>query len=156
MSFLGDIAAGGLTGLLGGIGTLAKDIKQVLTGDASPEAKLALEGKVADLAIAAELAALEYDKQLVQSRADIIVAETKSESWLTRNWRPLLMVSFIGIIVNNYVIHPYISLFFPGNSVALEIPVDMWSVIKIGTGGYLVGRTGEKVIPQVVEMWKGK
>jgi hypothetical protein len=49
------------------------------------------------------------------------------------------------IIANNYIIHPYLALFAPGKSLQLILPPEMWSLLKIGVGGYVVGRSVEKV-----------
>jgi hypothetical protein len=74
----------------------------------------------------------------LEAAAKIIVAEAQGESWLQRNWRPLLMVMFGVIIANNYLVVP---LF---NTPAALIPPDMWDLLKLGVGGYVVGRTVEK------------
>ena len=83
--------------------------------------------------------------------AGIITAEAKSEHWLTANWRPITMLVFVAIIANNYIVYPYLSLFWPDAPV-LEIPPDMWGLLKIGLGGYVVGRSAEKG----VKLWKSK
>jgi len=82
--------------------------------------------------------------ELLKSQTAIVLAEAKG-GWLQRNWRPGLMALFGLIIFNNYLVHPYISLFFPGKSVMLALPPEMWSLLKIGIGGYVVGRSVEKV-----------
>ena len=81
--------------------------------------------------------------------ASIIRAEAQSGSWIATNWRPLTMLVFVFIIANNYIIAPYLGL-FGGASVTLDIPPDMWDPIKIGLGGYVVGRSAEKGI----KAWK--
>lgn len=81
--------------------------------------------------------------ELLKSQTAIILAEAKG-GWLQRNWRPLLMSLFGIIIFNNYIFYPYISLFFE-EAPMLEIPPDMWALLKIGIGGYVVGRSVEKV-----------
>jgi len=86
----------------------------------------------------------------IQAQTDIIVAEAKGGSWLQRNWRPGLMTLFGIIIANNYIMYPYLRLFWPEAPV-LELPPDMWALLKIGVGGYVVGRTAEKGIAT----WKG-
>ena len=54
------------------------------------------------------------------------------------------MLTFVAIIANNYILYPYISLFWNAAPI-LEIPPDMWGLLKIGLGGYVVGRSAEKV-----------
>ncbi len=85
----------------------------------------------------------------IEQAAAIIVAEAKGESWLQRNWRPMLMCLFGLIIANNYVVVPWLSL-FGRPSVMLDIPPDMWDLLKLGIGGYVVGRSVEKG----VRVWK--
>lgn len=85
----------------------------------------------------------------INAQKDIIVAEAQSQSWLARNWRPGLMTLFGFIIFNNYVLNPWLSALFD-IKVMLDIPPDMWALLKLGVGGYVVGRSSEKV----VEVWK--
>ncbi len=102
------------------------------------------KAKLMELAQAGELKELE-------SQAQIITAEAQSEHWLTANWRPLTMITFVVIIANNYILYPYLSLFW-SDAPSLAIPPDMWDLLKIGLGGYVVGRSGEKMIGK----WRGK
>ena len=74
----------------------------------------------------------------LEAAASIIVAEAQGDSWLQRNWRPLLMVLFGVIIANNYIVVPIF------NTPAADIPPDMWDLLKLGLGGYVVGRSVEK------------
>jgi len=83
-------------------------------------------------------------KTEIQNQANIVLAEVQGKSWLQRNWRPGLMVLFGYIIANNYIIAPMFGL------TVLPIPPDMWQLLKIGIGGYTIGRSAEKV----VERWK--
>ena len=61
------------------------------------------------------------------------------------------MLSFTAIIVNNYILNPWLSALF-GIDVVMEIPESMWGLLKLGVGGYIVGRSAEKGI----ELWKQK
>ena len=85
---------------------------------------------------------------LLQAQAGIVLAEVKGK-WLQRNWRPMLMLIFMAIIANNYIIFPYLSM-FTEKVVMLDLPTFMWDTIKIGLGGYVVGRSVEKGI----DKWK--
>ena len=97
--------------------------------------------KARALLLAEENAAFFKELEL---QASVVVAEAKSQYWLTANWRPLMMMIFGTIVANNYILYPYLSLFWDA-APALELPPDMWQVIKIGLGGYVVGRSGEKI-----------
>lgn len=98
-----------------------------------------------------KLAELDQAGQLTElsEAVKVIVAEASSGSWLAANWRPLTMLSFVSIIVNNYILFPYLQLLF-GTGVQLDIPPDMWDLLKLGIGGYVIGRTVEKGI----KTWK--
>lgn len=85
------------------------------------------------------------DVQQLQAQASIIRAEAQGESWLQRNWRPLLMLAVVAIVVNNYLIYPYLRLFWPEAPV-LELPPELFTLLTVGVGGYVVGRSGEKVM----------
>lgn len=83
------------------------------------------------------------EAKMLEHQMSSILAEANGDSWLQRNWRPLTMLSFVSIIVNNYIIYPYLSLFW-SEAPVLPVPVDLWDLIKIGLGGYVVGRSVEK------------
>ncbi len=100
--------------------------------------KLKNELRINQLSKLSSLAQKELDAQ-----AQTITAEIQGESWLQRNWRPILMLTFTYIIAHNYVLAPIFS--FP----CAKIPPDMWQLLKIGVGGYIIGRSAEKVIPTI-------
>lgn len=81
----------------------------------------------------------------LEAQMQVVVAEAKSEHWLTATWRPLTMLSLVAIVVNNYILAPYIALFTSVDA-SLPIPADLWDLIKIGLGGYIVSRGGEKIV----------
>lgn len=87
---------------------------------------------------------LDYESTLVQAQAGNIQAEAKSDSWLAANWRPILMLTFTFIVAMNYAILPIVS-WFGVHQAPLVLPTDMWDLLKIGVGGYIVGRSGEKI-----------
>jgi hypothetical protein len=99
----------------------------------------------AKLKASIQTAVLSADAEALQSQAGIVTAEAKGESWLQRNWRPLTMMVFVFIVANNYIIAPYAQA-ISGASVSLPTPPDLWALIKIGLGGYVVGRSAEKCV----------
>ena len=88
---------------------------------------------------------LDYQTALVNAQAGTIEAEAKSDSWLASNWRPILMLTFTFIVAMNYAIIP-IASWFGLHQAPLVLPPDMWDLLKIGVGGYIVGRSGEKIV----------
>ncbi len=91
---------------------------------------------------------LKADWSTVQKQFDVIIAESQG-NWLQKSWRPILMLSIVAIVVNNYIIFPYISI-FGMKAVLLELPEKLWNLLTIGVGGYVIGRSAEKV----AENWK--
>ncbi len=87
----------------------------------------------------------------IENQAQVIIAEAKGESAIQRNWRPILMLVFTFIIFNNYVLAPYLKCFWDSVP-TLTLPDEMWALLKLGVGGYVAGRSVEKVIAN----WKGK
>ena len=81
----------------------------------------------------------------LKAAAQIITAEAKSDHWIVASWRPITMLVFVAIIANNYIIYPYLSLFWNA-APELAVPAEMWGLLKIGIGGYVVGRSAEKAI----------
>ena len=86
---------------------------------------------------------IDQESALTGAARDVLVAEAKGESWMQRNWRPLVMLTFAAIIANNYLVAPYVQA-FGGVAVVLDIPAGMWNLLTMGLGGYVVGRTLEK------------
>ena len=81
---------------------------------------------------------------LVESQTKIIVAEAQGGSFIQRSWRPITMLMFVAIIANNYILVPY-AVAFGAEVPMLDIPPGMWSLLTVGIGGYIGGRTYEKV-----------
>jgi hypothetical protein len=104
--------------------------------------------KAKELKAKIRMAAMAMDHQeietLVKAQADIVKAEVQGQSWLQRNWRPLLMMVVIAIIFNNYVLVPYL-IMFTDKIAVLELPTGLWALLTAGVSGYVVGRSGEKI-----------
>ena len=104
---------------------------------------------VADKDLAAKLKA-DLQTQMMQSHtqeltaaAKIIEAEAKA-GWFASSWRPLLMYVLIFILIWNYVLGPVILFFFKA-SITIQLPGVVWTLLQIGLGGYVVGRSAESV-----------
>ena len=106
--------------------------------------------KAALLAIQADVTTkvLEYESTLAKEQGQTVRAEATGHSWLQRNWRPIIMLLFGYIVAHNYVIAPVFG------TQLVEIPTDMWQLLKIGLGGYVIGRSAEKIVPATVAAMK--
>jgi len=86
--------------------------------------------------------------KVVEMQRDVLVAEAKSEHTITATWRPIIMLICGAILANNWIIAPYASAIF-GMDLYLPIPPEMWKLLYIGMGGYIVGRSGEKIFREI-------
>jgi len=91
---------------------------------------------------------LQSHTQELTAAAKIIEAEAKA-GWFASSWRPLLMYVLIFILVWNYVIGPVIKV-FTGAIISFELPGDVWTLLNVGLGGYVVGRSAESVARTMV------
>lgn len=85
--------------------------------------------------------------QIEAAATEVIKAEAEGESWLQRNWRPLTMMIFVALIVARWTGHTA-----PGITEALELR--LLGLIEIGLGGYVIGRSVEKVAPVIAQALK--
>ena len=88
------------------------------------------------------MALLSQQASLNAAADDIIKAEAQSEHWLAACWRPILMLTFGGLIVARWL-----GWSAPGISEA-EV-LKLWDIVQLGLGGYVIGRSIEKVAPQI-------
>ena len=90
---------------------------------------------------AAKLKLLELQSQNglaeLQAATSIILAEANG-SWLQRNWRPVMMVTFTALIVARW-------FGFSAPNLTPEEYIKLWDIVQLGIGGYVLGRTGEKI-----------
>jgi hypothetical protein len=86
--------------------------------------------------------------------AGIVMAEVNSEHWLTRTWRPLLMLLLMGFLVLVGAALPLADL-IAGHPIRFEprwsaLPPEFWNFLMVGMGGYVGGRSLEKVAGMVM------
>lgn len=105
----------------------------------SDEEKLILKKEILKLENEVTLKAMELEKQLVEANSSNIKAEATGHSWLQRNWRPITMLTFLVLVVLD-------SFGWLANPLAKEA----WTLLQIGLGGYVAGRSVEKIIPSVM------
>lgn len=79
----------------------------------------------------------------LEAAASVIKAEANSESWITRSWRPITMLTFVGLVAAHW-------LGFTAPNITQEEISALLDIVKIGLGGYMVSRGVEKSITE----WK--
>lgn len=80
-------------------------------------------------------------------RAEIIKTEAASSHWLAANWRPLVMLTFTALIVARW-------FGWAAPNLAEAEYLKLWSIVELGLGGYVIGRSVEKVAPSVLSAFK--
>lgn len=100
-----------------------------------PEAKAKAESEMM-------LALMAKQTELEQAAASIVKAEAASDNWLASSWRPVVMLTFAGLIVARWF-----GWAAPNLSEAEYLK--LWSIVEFGLGGYVVGRSVEKIAPSV-------
>ena len=85
----------------------------------------------------------------MNARADIIKAEAASESWLAQSWRPIMMLTFGALIVARW-------LGYAAPGISQEEILKLWNIVELGLGGYVIGRSVEKIVPSITTALKGK
>ena len=83
--------------------------------------------------------------KIEEAAASIIADEAKSEHWLAASWRPLVMLTFTALIVARWLGYSA-----PGISEA-EV-LKLWDIVQLGLGGYVIGRSAEKIVPQLAQI----
>lgn len=141
LSFLG----GPFKGIIEGIGGV---IDKLSTTD---EEKLHARRELLEIERDFQVKVLEVDALFAAEQAKVITAETNSQSWLARNWRPIVMLEFGFIIGWNYILVPILGAAF--HITTVPIVPDMWELLKLGMGGYIVGRSAEKIVPLVTDAY---
>jgi len=73
----------------------------------------------------------------LEAQAQIITAEAKG-GWLQRNWRPIMMLVFAGLVVAHW-------FGFTAPNIPESVQNSLLNIVLVGIGGYVVGRSGEKI-----------
>jgi hypothetical protein len=111
----------------------------------SEEEKLAQKAATLDTYVRALEQGLEYEQANLQARARIVEAEAKSEHWLTSTWRPITMLTFVALVVADQT-----------GLLAFRLADEAWLLLQLGLGGYVVGRSAEKIGPSIISALKSK
>lgn len=127
--------------ILGILGKVAGGVADRIFPD--PEQEL----KRIELQQALQAAVLERTSEIERAAAEVVKAEAQGQSWLQRTWRPITMLVFVGLIVARWLGWSAPNL---GEAEVLKL----WDIVEIGLGGYVIGRSAEKILPGIVETLK--
>jgi len=129
--------------IIGILGKVAGGVADRIFPD--PEQEL----KRIELQQALQAAVLERTSEIERAAADVVRAEAQGQSWLQRTWRPITMLVFVGLIVARWLGWSAPNL---GDAEVLKL----WDIVEIGLGGYVSGRSAEKILPGMVHSLQKK
>lgn len=86
---------------------------------------------------------MDYEARLLEARTSVIVAEAQGASWLQRSWRPITMLTFLALVVADTF-----------GITAFRLADQAWTLLQLGLGGYVVGRSAEKIVPKITDALK--
>ena len=129
--------------ILGILGKVAGSVADRIFPD--PEHEL----KRIELQQALQAAVLERTSEIERAAAEVVKAEAQGESWLQRTWRPVTMLVFVALIVARW-------LGWSAPNLGEAEVMKLWDIVEIGLGGYVIGRSAEKVLPGVVSSLQRK
>ncbi len=119
------LIGGSFDGILTGV---SKILDETIT---TKEEKLLAQKKITEVIENAK-------KDITQIKADVVKSELTG-NWLQRSWRPILMLMFGFIIIYEYFLSKIFHL------PSANLPPDFWDLLNLGIGGYVIGRSVEKV-----------
>lgn len=125
MNLLKKTIQGGLAQTIDSIGST---VDKIITSDAE---RAALKNELATIVTV-------HAETLTNAAQSVVLAEVNGK-WLQRNWRPVLMLAFGFIVIYEYFIANVLGL--PKANLADQF----WDVLEIGIGGYVIGRSAEKI-----------
>ena len=127
--------------IIGIVGKIAGSVAERIFPD--PENEL----KRIELQQALQAAVLERTSEIEKAAAEVVKAEAQGQNWLQRAWRPITMLVFVALIVARW-------LGWSAPNLTEAEALKLWDIVEIGLGGYVIGRTAEKVLPGLVDSLK--
>lgn len=125
--------------LLSEIGAVIRPVAELIDNLHTSDAEKAeARNKLYDMQAGLLVEALAYENKLLKARADIIKAEAQGQSRLQRSWRPVTMLTFLALVVCDSF-----------GLLTFRLSAEAWTLLQIGLGGYVIGRSGEKIVSAV-------
>lgn len=115
--------------------TAALDIGGKLIERLWPDPEQKAQAQIALLEMAQKGALTE-----LTTKSEIVKTEAASSHWLAANWRPIVMLTFAALIVARW-------FGWAAPELSDAEYLKLWDIVEFGLGGYVVGRSAEKIIP---------
>jgi len=108
------------------------------------------EGQRLQVQLELQKALIEQQGDLGRAMAEVMKADAGSESPLARNARPITVLWALAMITWVGVVAPMIGLQVEVVSALKGVPAELWSLLTVGIGAYMLARSVDKIVPQVV------
>jgi len=126
------------------ISGILKPVSEIIDNvHTSEEERLKIKESLFSLQTKMTMQVMNYESKLLESKTKIITAEANGQSWMQRNWRPITMLTFLVLVVLDTM-----------GYTEFRLSGEAWTLLQLGLGGYVVGRSAEKIIPQVAQVMK--
>ncbi len=123
------------------VGELFKPVSAIIDDiHTSEEEKFMIKKEMSKIQSDIQIRVLDYEKEMLVAKTSIINSESNGQSWLQRNWRPITMLTFLCLVVCDSF-----------GLLTFRLADEAWTLLQIGMGGYVIGRSCEKIIPQVLK-----
>lgn len=90
-------------------------------------------------------AILDNQAALLEAMQAVMVADSQSESWLTRNMRPIVVAWSLCLITWIGGVAPLFGLAEPTLAALSKVPGELWTLMTGGIGLYMAGKTATDV-----------
>ncbi len=128
-------------GILSFISNIFKPAAELIDDiSTSKEEKLKLKNEFFEIEHQLQTKILDYESKLIEAQSSIIRAEATGKSWMQRNWRPITMLTFLILVVLDSF-----------GLLKVHLSPKAWTLFQIGLGGYVIGRSAEKIVPSLVK-----
>ena len=123
------------------VGELFKPVSKMIDDvHTSEEEKLQIKREMSKVQSNIQLKVLDYEREMINAKTSVITSETQGQSWMQRNWRPITMLTFLGLVVCDCF-----------GLLTFRLAPEAWTLLQIGMGGYVIGRSCEKVLPKILK-----
>lgn len=127
--FFGEEAKGAVEGFVNGVSNVIGKFK------ADPTKVIELESGIAQETI-------KFQTSVIQAVNETMRTEAKSEHWAQWLWRPCFGFTACGVLVNNYILLPYLG---PFGIKPIEVPSEVWLMVMAVLGVAAWTRGQEKI-----------
>lgn len=112
-----------------------------------PNKRIELENEITKVMLSNQSA-------LMDAMKSVMVADAQSEGWLTRNARPATVVWGLSMVTWLGVVAPSLGIGNEAITAIKQVPSDLWNLVTVGIGAYMLGKTGETIANSVANRAK--